>query len=359
MARQISIAGTHAVTPTEERKIMPHYPVNPPLQGLRWSFPAAIFGICLFWATLSWPAPFQAEPLALVNGTSITQAQLDEAVTRLQRQRVAQVVTEAGDSSESLWEEALEALIGRRLLALKARASGIAVDDREVDAYIEQVRSEYDGEAEYQQAIEGMQLTEADIRERFKSDAAVRKLIEEKVGARVTVTEAEVADFYRAHMDYFVKPGQVRAAHILIRVPANASAEQKKRAWQRIEALRNRLLRGDDFAMLAIEYSEGPSSVRGGDLGYFVRGQVEKPLADAAFSLRVGEISDIVETRLGVHLVRVMDHKPPSAILLESVRDQLGRRLRQEKINREVEIYINGLKSLAQIKIMPGRPRLP
>ena len=317
-----------------------------------------LFAAVILFGGLVRPLPLHAANIALVNGTPITQDDLEEAVLRLQRQMADQGASLTVDRSR-LKEDALAALIDRRLLVLKSRESGIAVAEREVDAYLEQVRSSYADEAACQEALADLGLTEAVLRERFKQDAMVNKLIEEKVGAKITVSEDEVAAFYQAHMAHFVKPGQVRAAHILIRVPANAGNDQKARALDQIVALRNRLLRGEDFAALAIEYSQGPSSLRGGDLGYFVRAQVEKPLADAAFSLHIGEISEVVETSLGFHILRVMDRRPPSAISLDSVRERLGRRIRKAKIAMETENYLSGLRASARIERLDTPPLRP
>lgn len=314
------------------------------------------------WVLAGWgggAVAVRAETVARVDGTDISRSQLHETVSRLERQRADRGLPAQDVPEADLETAALEILIGRTLLAHKARELGLRVEEREVDAYMEGLRAPYDDETAYQSALEGMQLTEAEIRWRFQQDALIGKLMDSQVGAKATVADDEVASFYETHMAYFVKPGQVRAAHILVRVPPQAGPAQRERARKKIDALHRRLLRGEDFAVLAIEYSEGPSNVRGGDLGFFVRAQVEKPLADAAFSLRVGEISDVVESRLGYHIVRVLDRRPPEAIALDSVREPLGRRLRLEKIDRGIDAYLEALRREARIEISGSAAALP
>jgi peptidyl-prolyl cis-trans isomerase C len=309
----------------------------------------AILGcLAAFWAIMVDVAG--AEVVARVNGVAITRAELDTALGRLERQMAALGRVHTDDESGLLRQQALDALIGRRLAFLESRDKGIRVPVKEIDAYMERLQAQYADEAEFLEDMGRMGLTEAEIRYRVGQDLAVRRLMDASVAARVTVTDEAVSAFYQLHADRFVKPPQVRARHILIKALPGDKAAKKRRARNRAETIRKRLVRGEDFASLAIDYSEGPSNVRGGDLGYFVRRQMAKPFSDAAFSLEPGVIGEVVETRFGYHVIEVLDRKPESQIPFESIKDRLGQRLRQKKINREIEAYVDTLRAKARIE---------
>jgi peptidyl-prolyl cis-trans isomerase C len=114
--------------------------------------------------------------------------------------------------------------------------------------------------------------------------------------------------------------------------------------------IRRRLLKGEDFVTLAREFSEGPSKVKGGDLGYFGRGQMVKPFEDAAFALKIGELSDVVETRFGYHLIKVTGKNPETTIAYVDIKVRLQQYLKDEKVQQEVTVYVEELKTKAKVE---------
>jgi peptidyl-prolyl cis-trans isomerase C len=128
----------------------------------------------------------------------------------------------------------------------------------------------------------------------------------------------------------------VRASHILIKADPQADESQKAAARKKIKEIQNKLSKGEDFTALAREYSEGPSGTKGGDLGYFSRGQMVKPFEDAAFTSAPGQVSDIVETRLGYHLIKVTEKKPETIVAYADIKDQLQEYLKQKKGSRAI-----------------------
>ena len=125
---------------------------------------------------------------------------------------------------------------------------------------------------------------------------------------------------------------------------------KKTEARKKIEAVQQKLKDGGDFADLAKEYSEGPSSTKGGDLGYFGRGQMVKPFENAALALKPNEVSDIVETRFGYHIIKVFDIKPEQTLAYADVKSKIIERMKQEKIEKEAGQYLDKLKKEAKIE---------
>lgn len=133
-----------------------------------------------------------------------------------------------------------------------------------------------------------------------------------KLGEKIIPTDKEIADFYKQKLKtLFTHPERVRAQHILIEVAPDASAQAHQEAKAKAESILQQLKNGADFAKLAAQYSDDPGSRdRGGDLGFFERGQMIKPFEDVAFSLKPGQISGVVETRFGYHIIKVNEVQP-------------------------------------------------
>ena len=145
------------------------------------------------------------------------------------------------------------------------------------------------------------------------------------------IPDEDLEAFYRQNISRYSMPEQRRARHILIKTSAEDSedvlAEKRNMALQVLELAKS----GEDFAELAKQYSEGPTGPRGGDLGAFTRGRMVKPFEDAAFSLNEGEISDIVETQFGFHIIKLEKIEPANTKPLEEVKDEIAAQLQAQK----------------------------
>jgi peptidyl-prolyl cis-trans isomerase C len=138
----------------------------------------------------------------------------------------------------------------------------------------------------------------------------------------------------------------------LIRVAKDASEEQKKEARGKLAALRQEILGGKDFAEMAKQHSDCPSKTRGGDLGYFAKGRMVPEFEKAAFSLKEGEVSEIVETQFGFHLIQVYGKKPAGVAPLSEVRGQMERELKNKKTGDAVAAYVQKLRTKAKIELL-------
>jgi len=178
----------------------------------------------------------------------------------------------------------------------------------------------------------------------------VQKLIDNKFADKIKVTEEESKAYYNENAAMFTQPEQVRASHILVKVDPKADEATKQAARKKIEDVQAKLKNGGDFAELAKQYSEGPSNVKGGDLGYFQHGQMVKPFEEVAFATMPGEVSDIVETNFGYHLIKVTDKKPETKTSYDEVKDKLDEYLKREKEQKEVLKYAEELRAKAKVE---------
>ena len=210
------------------------------------------------------------------------------------------------------------------------------------------------------------------MREQFEANL-LREKVFAKVSEDVKVSAAEVKKFYDENPARYDEPEQVKASHILFRVQPNATAEEKAAKEKKAKEVLAKAKKGN-FEALAKEFGEDPTKDRGGDLGYFTKGRMVKPFEDAVWKLKVGQVSDLVETQFGFHIIKKTDHKKarkkPYDEVKESIERSLAARQRNQAIRdalakwkeeANIEIFLKGdpaVINAGQPKTMLGRPQL-
>jgi len=164
----------------------------------------------------------------------------------------------------------------------------------------------------------------------------------------ISVTEKEIQSFYEYNIEEYTEPKQVKARHIVFNLGEDALKEADDKVRKLAEEVLAKARQGEDFATLAKEYSEGPTKSKGGDLGYFKRGQMVEPFDDAAFKLKKGETSDLVRTQFGYHIIKVEDIRESATKSLEEMRDEIV-----ETLTMSVAAELAHEKGLSIIDQMP------
>jgi peptidyl-prolyl cis-trans isomerase C len=167
----------------------------------------------------------------------------------------------------------------------------------------------------------------------------VAKLIEQEIDKKLTVTDAEVKTYYDNHTDDFVVPYRLRASHILLRDRAEA------------ESVLNRIKAGELFEELAKKYSMDPTASKGGDLGYIRKGQLIPEVEEALFALKNGELSDVIQSKFGFHILKVTGEAKPQTKELHLVDKEIRDRLTLEKRSQAFNALIERLKKKAGVKM--------
>ena len=312
---------------------------------------AAVFALILvFLPAMAQEKQSSAKNAALVNGVAIPMDQYNKELN-IQLDRVTQQGKQVTDDQlATLKKNILESLIEREILYQQSQKVGIQVTDQKVDDQLAAIKKRFPNEAEYKNALSKMNLSEEEVKVQIKRGLSIRELIDQKITSKVVITDAESKAYYDKNPQMFKQPEQIKASHILIKVDAKADEAKKAEARKKIEEIQQKLKDGGDFAALAKEYSEGPSSAKGGDLGYFRRGQMVKPFEEAALALKPNEISDVVETRFGYHIIKVYDTKPAQTMAYADVKDKISQRMKQEKVEKEAIQYVDKLKKDAQLE---------
>lgn len=306
-----------------------------------------ILGSALVWAAEE-KAP--GDKVAVVNGVTISKDAYDRELDFFVR-RAAPGGQQIPDvQMAQMKSEVLESLIDRELLFQESKKKGIQVKSDAVSDQLQKIQQRYPNKEEFKKLLSNMGLTESDVQAQIERGMAIQKLIDKEVTEKIKVSDEETKAFYDKNPQLFQQPEQIKASHILIKVQADAPADQKAEARKKIEDVQQKVKKGEDFATLAKTYSEGPSGPKGGDLGYFRRGQMVKPFEEAAFSLKPDETSEIVETQFGYHLIKVNDKKPAKKMTYTEVKDRLSENLKKQKQDSEANAYIETLRKDAKIE---------
>jgi peptidyl-prolyl cis-trans isomerase C len=289
--------------------------------------------------------------VAVVNGSVITQEDFDREIDGILRQ-LANMRKPFDDSQLlAIRKEVLEGLINTELLYQETQRRGITVEEAAIDEELKTLKGGFANEDEFSTALSKANLSEALIRSQIKRRQAIEHFIAQQFAETVTVSDKEAKDFYESHPDSFKQPEQVRASHILIKIDPQADESQRAQARQQIEHIQRKLQEGEDFATLAKTFSQDPSGARGGDLGYFRRGEMVKPFEEAAFALKPGEVSDPVESTFGYHLITVIDKKPETTIAYEDIKDRIEHYLKDKNVQEKVRLQVQRLKEKAKVEI--------
>ena len=292
----------------------------------------------------------KATKVAVVNGTVITRSALDKDLSAIRKRFAGSGKELKASQLPAIEKEVLENLINRTLLFEESVKQGVKVDDNLIKEQLAEMKKRYDNPADFEKKLAEANLTENDLKSQIQLGMTVQQLIDLKFVQKIAITDEDAKVYYDANHKRFSQPEQVKASHILIKVDPKADEAKTKEAKEKIEMIQKRVKKGDDFAALAKEFSEGPSAPKGGDLGYFGPGRMVKPFETAAFNMEPDTVSDIVKTRFGYHLIKVMDKKPANQVAFEEVKDKLKQFLKQQKVQKEVEAYVKQLKESAQIE---------
>ncbi|HZV46119.1 MAG TPA: peptidylprolyl isomerase [Thermodesulfovibrionales bacterium] len=188
----------------------------------------------------------------------------------------------------------------------------------------------------------------------FSDNFLANEYLKREIAQKITVSDDELKSYYDSHKDEFKTQDMVKARHILVRVDNSASDDEKKKAKEKTELYLKKIKDGEDFAKLASDFSDDPGSkAKGGDLGFFPRGRMVKPFDDAAFSLKPGETSGIVETQFGFHIIKVEDRKDSSVESFDVVKERLKQKLSQDRTRKELTDFIDKAMKDSKTEIYP------
>ena len=297
------------------------------------------------------PMPAQIpDVLARVNGEAIERWEFDNALKRMEARAGAPVPPEKRDE---VLRGLLDQLVAFHLLAQESRSRKLPVPDSDVDARVGEIRKSFPDEQAFTQTMAAQGLSVDQVRTQARTSLEVSKVVDAEVTTKVTVQDAEVSAFYQQNLERFKQGESVHASHILIGLPPNATPEQKSEAKTKAQAALKLVRSGADFATLARAQSQDSGSApNGGDLGFFPKGQMTPAFETAAFGLKPGAVSAVVETPFGFHIIKVHARRPPRTAPFGEVSGQIKDFLVQGQREQKLQQFVEQVKSKSKVQIL-------
>ncbi len=289
-------------------------------------------------------------------GIEIKRSKLDESLIALRAEAAARGQSIPEDMRSSLEADVLHGLIFKDILATKATAEDKAKAKETTDQYLADVRKKFPTEDEFQSKLKAAGMTLEQLQSRRLEEAVCMAVLDRELKSKITITDADIKKFYDENPQEFEQPEQVRASHILISTLDKAQqplpAEQKKLKEKLARDIKARADKGEDFAKLAKEFSEDPGSKDNGGEYTFPRGQMVKEFEAAAFSLKTNQVSDLVETQYGYHIIKLSEKIPASKVDLAKVSPKIKDFLTDQEVRKQLPDYRSKLEKEAGVELI-------
>lgn len=312
-----------------------------------------VFGLATAVMLVSWmpacSAQSQLEPVVKVNDTVLNQFDLD----RVFNEMLPAMTFHSGitqEKREEYREEALQRLVNDELFYQEALRLNLEVED-EVEEEIKGTITRLGGKKQYREALKKAGITDREYEKIIRKKVLVEKIREVEIEKKTNVSEKEARDYFEANKKGFKRPEAWRLRHILISVAPNASTQEWEARRMRAEEALQKIKGGEDMASMAWEYSDDPYRVKGGDLGIVHGGRLIATLESAVRELDVGELSGVVQTIYGYHIVRVEEKIEPEQLEYEEVEEKIKKKLADEKRDELEKELIERLRAEARIEV--------
>ncbi|MEW6683980.1 MAG: peptidylprolyl isomerase [Nitrospirota bacterium] len=283
--------------------------------------------------------------VAVVNDELITASEVDASRSLAALNLLAEILPGVdGRREDPTFRDALESLIDQRLLLQEARALGLTATDDEARAAVQALTEE--------RRLDGLNgASSEEIRRRVQDELTIVKLVNREVRSRLMINSSDVDAYYRAHPDRFTRPTRYRIRQIFIKAPAGGDPAATASARAEADAVRAEAAHGADFGELARRRSQGAEAARGGDLGFVRLGELLPEIDTALKNMRPGDVSPVIISPVGFHVINVVDIESGSVRPLEDVRRQAEEFVYQEQATDFYHRWLRQLRGRAHIDI--------
>jgi peptidyl-prolyl cis-trans isomerase C len=277
--------------------------------------------------------------VAKVNDTVFTQKDLESEVDRL-IPRVTFHRNVPPEKRKNYYGKAIDELIDRELQYQDAKAQGVKIEKEKIDAQLDKFKKRFKSEQEYKAAIEKENTTEEKVRARIEKELLAQAAFTTNVTEKAKMSDPALKEFYEKNPAKFKQPESVKIRII--------SVKDDKKATDILAMIK----KGDDFAEIASNFSEDSYRIKGGDAGYLHKGRMLPEIDEAAFKMKVGEVSDIIRAESNHFIIKVEDRKPEQQMTFEQTKDKLRKELETERAGELKQKWMDSLRSKAKIEIL-------
>ena len=291
--------------------------------------------------------------VAIVNNDIITLYELNKRVKEMTGKNPLMIKKYDKESYKKLCYKVLNILIDNKLAEKKAKELGIKVSDSDIDDEIKRIE-EMKGitHKEFLKMLKKNGVTYKEYRNQIKKSIERMQLMEFEVRSRIIINDKMIKEYYETHKNEFRRGEKIRLASIFLKTDDPNNPEKMKALMKRAQVIISRLKAGEDFSELAEQFSEGPGSDNGGDLGYFKPSELDPQLRKIVEKMKIGDVSDPIIRPFGIQIIKLLDRKKAGIKPLKEVRDYIYKILYNKEIDKRYSTWINELKQKAYIKIM-------
>ena len=289
--------------------------------------------------------------VARVSGDPITEKQVLDAINEL-ASRENMSIEQSRQRNSLLFDRAVESLVTISLLKMRMRDMHVAVDEADVDKQFRQMAQRFPSSESFKKSLAGQGMTEADLTNQIRENLKLQKVIDEASKGAATVTETDMEKFYAANPGRFIVDERARVAHILLKIPPDATAAQKEDIRKKLEGIRIEI-EADmiTFEAAAAKYSEDEETAqKGGDMGLMMRGNMPKNFSDFLFRIKPGTVTPALESRSGYHILTALELLPAGQASMKEVAPTLRQYLEQNAKQAAMQKFADELKSKAVIE---------
>ena len=284
--------------------------------------------------------------VARVNGTDIAKSDLMRRAEAI-RERVP-----PAEIGADFYQRVLADMVSGELLFQSVDSKGFTPSDEELTAELANQSQRFGGMEQFESALQQQGLSVDIVKAEMRKELSVQRWVENDVIPALTVTEEAKRAFYDENQDVMVEPKEFRAAHILISADQDAAPEAREQARTKAAALRGMIEAGQDFAELAAKNSGDPGSKdNGGELPWMSEGQTVPPFEAAMKAMSPGDLSPVVETQFGYHIIRLLETRGGGVTPYPDVQERIEQFLKQQGIQEELESQIEELRGAAAIEV--------
>lgn len=290
--------------------------------------------------------------VAVVNQEIITLSDVEKWTKSLKAEIVTEDRLEKRERTQAVSRQVLEKLIEEKLLDQEVKKSGVKVSTKDVEATLEEVKRRNGAtQEELEEALTVEGLTLEAYKKQIERNLQRQKLIHWAVKVEEKVGEKELREFYQKNMGRYRTNETYRPAQILFVIPKESTPEEIRDIRRKCQKVLERIKKGEDFGELALLYSEDSSNKDHGDLGFFKKGELLPSFEREALRLKVGEVSGILRTEFGFHIIKLLDRKGTDPLPFEDVKEKVKADYLEGEIQKALKQFISSLKEKAVIEI--------
>ncbi len=318
------------------------------------SLPVALYVSTSLGMSVSYAAEVLDGIAAIVNDEIVTIGEVREAIAfemeELSRQYSG---GELQEKHKLLYQRALNVLIDLQLQVARARQLQLRVDEDDINEQVETLKKQNQlSEELFLETLKSRGLTLEAYRKQVHDGLLIAKVVNNEVRSRLVLQETELREVYKERQERYQQVGEQTISHILFLVPQEASSPEEERIRAQAESVLQQLRQGGDFAALARQYSSGPSAERNGLLGTFRPGDLLPEFEGVVATLKPGELSDVVRTPIGFHIIRVDARQQGGVRTFEEAQEEIRTELLRNRTEQKYQEWLAALRQQAYIKIL-------